>query len=419
MIDHGRRLRRMKSVATGLLVAMVILFVIGFILQESYPAFAYLRAAAEGGTVGALADWFAVTALFKHPMGLKIPHTALIPRKKDAIGSMLADFVHTNFVSGEVAHEKISNLQVSAVAGAKAQQLLADPVEREKVVGQARRMLARGLELTDEDSVRALLANILERHVIAQPWSPTLGRTLAELVGNGHHQKLVSILAERVGRWVGENPEMIYQVLAGRSPSWVPPKVDELLAGKIHREIIGLMADIYRDQNHSVRRDITAWLQDVSYRLEHDHNMRASVESYKEDLLRSEQVQNWVSQAWAALKRVADQELADPDSQLSLAVGQGLDYLAEQLAENVELQRSLDQQASRLAAGLLRDYGPALVGVIEQTIARWDGKQTSRTIELFVGRDLQFIRINGTIVGALAGLTIHALATLLIAPLFG
>ncbi len=413
---QAARLRRMKAVATGLLLAMLALFVTGFALQESYPAFAYLRAAAEGGTVGALADWFAVTALFRHPLGLKIPHTALIPRKKDQLGAMLADFVHTNFVAGDVAREKIDRLQVSAAAGAKAQELLADPQRRAQVLANARLLVSRGLDLSDDHAVRSLLATVAENHVVKPDWSPTLGRTLAELVAHGHHQKLVTLLAERAGLWVVNNPQMIEQVIAERAPGWAPAFANELLARKIHKELVGLATAITHDPQHSVRRDITAWLQDLSVRLHDDPQLRATVEGYKTELLSSPQLQEWASQAWSSVKRVALAELEKPDSELSLAIGQALDFVADQLSGNAELQRALDSVVSRLAGAVLRDYGPALTGVIEQTVQRWDGKQTSRTIELFVGRDLQFIRINGTVVGALAGLCIFTLAQLLINP---
>lgn len=410
------RLRRMKAVATGLLVAMLALFVLGFALQQSYPAFAYLRAAAEGGTVGALADWFAVTALFRHPLGLKIPHTALIPRKKDQLGAMLADFVHTNFVAGDVAREKIENLQVTAAAGAKAEQLLADPPQRARVLDTTRTLLSRGLDLSDDQAVRTLLATVAENHIVKPDWSPTLGRTLAELVAGGQHQKLVTLLAERAGLWLVNNPQLIEQVIVERAPAWAPSFANDLLARKIHKELVGLAAAITHDQQHSVRRDITTWLQDLSVRLHDDPQLRASVEAYKRELLSSPQLQEWASQAWASVKRVALAELEKPDSELSQAIGHGLDFVAGQLASNPELQQALDAMLSRLAATVLRDYGPALTGVIEQTVQRWDGAQTSRTIELFVGRDLQFIRINGTVVGALAGVTIYALAHLLINP---
>lgn len=411
-----RRLRRMKAMATGLLVAMAGLFVVGFLLQQSYPGFAYLRAAAEGGMVGALADWFAVTALFRHPLGLKIPHTALIPRKKNQLGAMLSEFVHTNFVAGDVAQEKIANLTVTRTAGLKLQELLADPIERPRIRATTRRVLARGLELTDDEAVKALLTGVAERHIVAPAWSPTLGRTLAELVEHGQHEKLVTLLAERAGTWVTENPQMIEQVITERAPSWAPAFANELLARKIHRELVGLAAAIYADPQHTVRQDITDWLADTSNRLQSDPTLQSSVEAYKEQLLSSPQLQTWAAQTWKTVKRVAQEELAKPSSELSTAIGQGLDFVADKCATNIPLQNSLDRQLSKLASALLRDYGPSLVGVIEQTIQRWNGQQTSRTLELFVGRDLQFIRINGTIVGALAGVTIHSLAQLILNP---
>lgn len=410
------RLRRMKAVATGLLLAMLVLFVVGFALQESYPVFAYLRAAAEGGTVGALADWFAVTALFRHPLGLKIPHTALIPRKKDQLGAMLAEFIHTNFVAGDVAREKIENLQVTAAAGAKAKELLTNQVQRPQILQSTRQLISRALDLSDDEAVRALLTTVAENHIVRPAWSPTLGRTLAELVEHEQHQKLVTLLSERAGLWLVNNPQMVEQVIAERAPTWAPAFANELLARKIHKELVGLASAITHDPQHSVRKDVTAWLQDLSVRLHDDQQLRASVEAYKEQLLSSPQLQQWATQAWASVKQVVLSELAKPDSELSQAIGQALDFIAEQLTTNTQLQRAVDEMLSRLAGSILRDYGPALTGVIEQTVQRWDGQQTSRTIELFVGRDLQFIRINGTVVGALAGLTIYVLAQLLINP---
>ena len=403
-------LRRMKAVATGLLVALAAVFVVAFALQEQHPWLSYVRAAAEGGMVGALADWFAVTALFRHPAGVPVPHTALIPRKKDQLGQALREFVQENFLDSDVAREKVSGLQVAAPAG----RWLARRDNAERAAGQVAVAARSALDAADDEVIQALLTQLMQRHMVEPDWSPTLARALEDVVGARHHEKVVDMLVAHTGDWIAEHPEVFVETVRRRSPEWSPEIVDKLLAERLHAEALKYLAGVRTDRSHEARRSIDAWLAELAQRMRTDPVTRGTVERLKRGLFEDERVRGWAGQAWSSLSRSLLASLEDPRSDLHQALVAAIMDLGGRLQNEAPLRERVDGYARAAAAYALAEYGPELTGVIEETVHRWDGEQTARTLELLVGRDLQFIRINGSVVGALAGLTIHTLATLLL-----
>lgn len=407
-LERERGLRRMKAVALGLLVALAVVFAVAFPLQDVHPVWGYVRAAAEGGMVGALADWFAVTALFRHPMGIPVPHTALIPRKKDQLGAALTEFVQENFLDSDVAREKVEGLEVAAAAGG----WLRRPENAERAAREVATAARGAMAAADDDAVQELLRQLMQRHMVEPEWSPTLAGVLQDVVTGRHHERVVDLVVEHTGDWVADHPEMFVETVRRRSPEWSPDLVDRLLAERLHVEALKYLAGIRDDRGHEARRAVDDWLTRLSAEMRDDPHTRASVERFKHSLFADERLRAWAGRAWTSLRDSLLDALEDPASDLHRALVAALRDLGARLQEDPVLRDRVDGHARAAAAYALSTYGPAVTGVIEETVARWDGDQTARTLELFVGRDLQYIRINGSIVGALAGLTIHAVATL-------
>lgn len=407
-LERERGLRRMKAVALGLLVALAVVFAVAFPLQDVHPVWGYVRAAAEGGMVGALADWFAVTALFRHPMGIPVPHTALIPRKKDQLGAALTEFVQENFLDSDVAREKVEGLEVAAAAGG----WLRRPENAERAAREVATAARGAMAAADDDAVQELLRQLMQRHMVEPEWSPTLAGVLQDVVTGRHHERVVDLVVKHTGDWVAAHPEMFVETVRRRSPEWSPDLVDRLLAERLHAEALKYLAGIRDDRGHEARRAVDDWLTRLSAEMRDDPHTRASVERFKHSLFADERLRAWAGRAWTSLRDSLLDALEDPASDLHRALVAALRDLGARLQEDPVLRDRVDGHARAAAAYALSTYGPAVTGVIEETVARWDGDQTARTLELFVGKDLQYIRINGSIVGALAGLTIHAVATL-------
>jgi uncharacterized membrane-anchored protein YjiN (DUF445 family) len=407
--ERAAGLRKMKLVATGLLVLLAAVFVVSFALQERYPWLEYVRAAAEGGMVGALADWFAVTALFKHPMGLKIPHTAIIPRRKDQIGASLGQFVEYNFLSEEVVQAKIRTLGISHRAGSwLARQENADRVAREGAAAIRGAMLV----LNDQD-VQDIIESMARRYVLDPPWGPPLGRLLKRVLDDGHHLKLVDLLVDRAADWVLDNEETVIRLVSERSPTWVPQIMDALMGQKVHQELYKFVIAVQSDPNHEVRRQLDKYLLSLTEDMQHDPEMIAKVEAIKHNALGDPEVRTLAARTWETIKTALLEAVGDPDSQLSRAFTAAVRDFGTRLATDSELSAKVDGWITEATGYLVRNYRTQIAGVITETVERWDAEETSKKIELQVGRDLQFIRINGTVVGSLAGLAIYTVASLL------
>ncbi|MCC2661612.1 MAG: hypothetical protein K0R37_2386, partial [Arthrobacter sp.] len=232
--EKAAALRKMKLVALSLLIAMAVVFTVAFALQRQYPWLEYVRAAAEGGMVGALADWFAVTALFKYPMGVKIPHTAIIPRRKDQIGASLGEFVETNFLSEQVVQDKLASINISGKVG----QWLSAPGGAERVAKEGGAAIRGAFKVLNDDDVQAVIEGMVRRHLLAPPWGPPVGRMAERIFAEGHHHKLVDLLVDRAADWVAANHETVSRLVTDRSPQWVPRIVDGLVGDKVYLEIL-------------------------------------------------------------------------------------------------------------------------------------------------------------------------------------
>ncbi|WP_163168025.1 DUF445 domain-containing protein [Arthrobacter sp. Alg241-R88] len=407
--EKAAALRKMKLVALALLVAMAVVFVFAFALQKEYPWLQYVRAAAEGGMVGALADWFAVTALFKYPMGIKIPHTAIIPRRKDQIGASLGEFVETNFLSEQVVQDKLASVNIARRAG----EWLATPAGAERVAKEGAAVIRGAFKVLNDDDVQAVIEGMVRKHLLTPPWGPPVGRMAERIFHDGHHHKLVDLLVDRAADWVSENHETVSRLVSERSPTWVPQFVDGLVGDKVYIEFLKFVRAVQADQNHQVRQSIDKYLNDLAQDLQHDPVMIARAEDVKAQVLGDPEVRELASRTWGTVKNALLNAVDDPQSDLTIKFKAAVRDFGSRLVNDPELAGKVNAWIGDAAGYLVRTYRSDIAGVITDTVARWDAEETSQKIELQVGKDLQFIRINGTVVGSLAGLTIFTVAHLI------
>jgi uncharacterized membrane-anchored protein YjiN (DUF445 family) len=404
-------LRHMKRLATGLLIAASIIFLIfrWWEVNGGPVIVGYVRAMAEAGMVGALADWFAVTALFRHPLGLPIPHTAIIPTKKDVIGTSLGDFVGENFLAEDVVRDKLATVQASARVG----EWLSQEANADRITAELSNV-AKGIVtvLRDED-VQDVLEQVLVRKLVERPIGPPLGTVLEGVLADGAHHRLVDLVCDRAYDWVTGNHDMVLRVVHERAPSWSPRFVDELVADRVFLEIQTFAWAVKTDPEHPMRKAVDRFLAEFATDLQHDDDTIARAERVKQQIIAHPNVQKFIGQAWGTVKGIILDAAADPSSALRMRIRDGLLSFGSRLTTDDELRAKLDGWLADAAGYVVRHYRREITTLITDTVERWDAEETSRKVELQVGRDLQFIRINGTVVGSLAGLVIYAVGQLL------
>jgi len=369
----------------------------------------YLNAAAEAAMVGAIADWFAVTALFRHPLGLPIPHTAIIPRRKQALGESLQEFVAENFLNEDVIRKRVGSAEVSRRVG----EWVASPGQAERIVSIGSRVVADALSYVRSDDVAAIVHHAIVPRLQEEPLAPAAGQLLTEVLRDGSHVGLVDLALDELHRWLVDNEGEIASLVEDRAPWWTPHWVDSRVAGRLQREALAWIQDIRDVPDHRARRALDAWLTQLAYDLQHDAATQARAEALKSRVLSQPRVVDTAVALWDGLRRALVGALQDEDGLLRARVVGELRDVGERLRTDESWQIRLDTMIADAGAYVASNYGHEIATVISATVDRWDGKETAERIELHVGRDLQFIRINGTVVGALAGLTIHALSTFL------
>lgn len=401
----------MKLVATGLLLLAAVVF-LGCVIWQRYDAPAwvgYVKATAEASMVGAIADWFAVTALFRHPMGIPIPHTAIIPRKKDQIGESLGEFVQSNFLTGPVLAEKLHQLEVSKKAG----EFLSDPANARKLSGNVGRAITTGLEIMGDDDVQQVFDNIIMKRVRDADAAPILAKLIDIAVAGGNHQNMMTAGLKGVAKFLDENRQVLRVKLAQESPDWVPSWVDERIFNKIYSGVQSFIAEVAADENHEMRKQFDSRVREYAEQLRTDPEAAAKVAAIKDDILGHPAVREWSQSAWASLKRSLITMANDPDSDLRQQLEATIVKLGTTLANDPSLQAKVDGWVERGVLYVVDEYKEHIADLISGTVARWDTAETSKRIELQVGRDLQFIRINGTVIGALAGLVIYTVSQII------
>ncbi|MGY1724624.1 DUF445 domain-containing protein [Blastococcus sp. SYSU DS0533] len=407
---RARDLARMKRLATGLFLLAAAVFLACVLLGEDAGAWVgYVRATAEASMVGALADWFAVTALFRHPLRLPIPHTAIIPRKKDQIGESLGSFVQENFLTRAVVAEKLATIDVPGRLGA----FLAAPGRAERLGGDAATALTGITQLLKDDEVQPAVAALVERKLHETPAAPALARVLELVVDGDRHQEVLSAAMRLMSRFLDENRLVFRAQLGDASPAWVPDWVDDRVFDRAFTGVHRFLAEVAADPRHELRRAYDARLRAYVHALRTDPAAAARVEEFKHEVLAHPAVRDWSGSLWTTAKDAVLTAAADPTSPLRARVTALILDGARLLRTDPTVRELVQRHSGQVAGYVAERFSGDLADLVSSTVARWDTDETSRRIELQVGRDLQWIRVNGTVVGGLAGLVIYTVAQLL------
>ncbi|MGL4743295.1 MAG: DUF445 domain-containing protein [Dermatophilaceae bacterium] len=404
-VERRASLRRMRVLATSLLGLAAAVYLTTLRLDHD-GVWGYVNTAAEAAMVGAIADWFAVTALFKRPLGLPIPHTSIIPTRKDEIGRNLEDFVTDNFFTEEIARERLRQADAVRRFGV----WLGDPAHRRRVMTETAVITRVALANLDDAEVRTLVEHVLVPRLVAEPFAPVAGALLDGVVRDRTHHGLVDLVIRQLHDFLRENPGAYHEVLGTRVPWWTPPWLDERVIGWTYDQVLAFLADLVAQPEHPARRALDDLLERLAHDLQHDSDTMARAENLKALLLNHPQVPETAVRLWRSVSEAFTAALADENSYIHRRGEQLLERLGDHLVNDDEWRTTAEAWLADAVAFVVGRYGRELAEVISVTIDRWDGREAGRRIELFVGRDLQFIRINGTVVGALAGVVIHAVA---------
>jgi uncharacterized membrane-anchored protein YjiN (DUF445 family) len=399
------QLDRMKRRATGLLVLMGLVFVAAWLLEPGYPWLGYVRATAEAGMVGGVADWFAITALFRRPLNLPIPHTAIIPQRKDRIGRSLGNFVQNNFLSPEVLGGKLR----AAALSRRAAEWLRDPEHARLVVRQAAGAVRSATAVVRDDDVHAFLERSVIEPLKQRPIAPVLASGLTLLTANDRHQQLLDRVVHGLARLLAENEELIRDRVREESPWWVPEFVDDKLHDRIVDGIARTLYSVSEDPSHPLRRQLDDLLTNWIEQLRESPEMMARAESLKQQVLDNPTSDRLTESLWRELKQVLDRQVDAAEHGIPGGLERGLSALAEAALEDEALLAKIDEWIIAAVLRIVEQHRHEVGHLIAGTVSAWDPDETSRRIELQIGRDLQFVRINGTLVGGLVGLVLYAI----------
>jgi uncharacterized membrane-anchored protein YjiN (DUF445 family) len=402
--------RGMKVAATSLLLAMAALFIATRAFQAQYPSLSYVKAFAEAAMVGGLADWFAVTALFRHPLGLPIPHTAIIPRNKDRIGEALAAFINENFLVARVVARRMRNIDVAGAAG---RFLRAPAGEGTRIRQGASRLIGDIFESLDDERLGGIVKGAISARLRRMEVSPLIGHALASAINEERHVPMLEAAIRWLARALDANESLIRDMVKKRT-SWVLKLagIDEKLSESIIEGLRKLTVEMATDPAHPVRIKVEEALAQLANDLQTRPETQARVEAMKEDLLANRSVGLWIDALWQKAREAMIAAARNPDAAMAGKLGEVLRAMGTTLESDQRIRSAINEFARRAVAGMAASYGSSIVKLVSETIRGWDAHTVTARLESAVGRDLQYIRINGTLVGGLVGLLLHALDTL-------
>jgi len=402
---RARRLAAARRRATALLGAVAVLFIAVTAVGVHGTLLGYVQAGAEASMVGGVADWFAVTALFRHPLGLPIPHTALIVERKDQFAATLGRFVQENFLNADVLAERIRSAGLVPRLAA----WLADQANAARFAGYAADAVVTVADaLRDEDVQRVLTAE-LTRVIDAVEVAPLAGRALRVVIAGGHHAELFNTVLSAADRYLADHYAELRELFEGESPRWVPDAVYRRVFDRLYHRLRQRLAAMAADPRDPTRRQFDAWIAGLPDRLETSPELRERGERLKRDVLGSAGLRDWSSTLWQKAKEALRAQAADPESELRRRLADLLVAVGERLGSEPRLADGLERMVESGARALADQFHDELAGLVTGTIQRWDAAETSNQLELLLGHDLQYIRINGTVVGAGVGLALHAI----------
>ena len=400
----------MKRVATGLLVVMAAVFAATRAFEQQYPWLSFVKAFAEAAMVGGLADWFAVTALFRHPLGLPIPHTAIIPRNKDRIGEALATFIRENFLVPSVVARRMRNIDVAGAVG----RFLQTPAgEGTRIRGGASRLIADIFESLDDERLGGIVKGAISTRLRKMEVSPLLGHALASAINEDRHVPMLEAAIRWTARALDANEPLIREMVHKKA-NWVLKLagLDAKLADAIVDGLRKLTLEMSTDPAHPVRMKIEEALAQLANDLQTRPETRERVEAIKEQLLDNRSVSLWIDAVWQKGREAIIRAARNPDAVLAGKLGEVLKSMGTTLESDPRIRAAINQFTRRAVVGLSASYGSSMVRLVSDTVRTWDARTVTERLEAAVGRDLQYIRINGTLVGGLVGVVIHLLDTL-------
>lgn len=400
----------MKVVATGLLVVMAFVFAITRSFEQVYPSLSYVKAFAEAAMVGGLADWFAVTALFRHPLGLPIPHTAIIPRNKDRIGEALASFIRENFLIPSVVARRMQRLDVAGAAG----RFLQTPAgEGTRIRAGASRLIADIFESLDDERLGGIVKGAISARLRRTEVSPLLGHALASAINEDRHVPMLEAAIRWTARALDANEPLIREMVHKKA-NWMLKLagLDAKLADAIIDGLRKLTVEMSTDPGHAVRIKIEEALAQLANDLQTRPETRAKVDAIKDELLDNRSVGLWLDTLWQKSREAIIKSARNPDAVLAGKLGEVLKSMGGTLETDPRIRGAINQFARRATVGMAASYGGSIVKLVSETIRGWDARTVTNRLEAAVGRDLQYIRINGTIVGGLVGLTLRIVDSL-------
>ena len=402
----------MRQFATGMLLVMAGIYLVTRQFAGLHPAWGYVLAFSEAAMVGGLADWFAVTALFRHPLGLPIPHTAIIPENKDRIAETMAGFLRENFLIPPVVARRLSGMNLAAAAGG----FLSDPRRGKegRLRAGAANLLGDMLQSLNPEQLGGLVKSGLRAQLEKLDISPLLGQLLTAAIADKRHLPLLESLIRWAALTLEDNESLLREMIHNRANGIIRwTGLDERLANGILDGIYKLLAETIVDPEHPLRHKVEEGLETLAHDLLHDPKMQERVEHMKLEVLANPAMGRWLDGIWERMRAALLRATRDPDQALAGQFGASLAELGDALQRDGRLQLLVNRFARRTLVGVATRYGDQIVRLVSETVKRWDARTVTDRIEGAVGRDLQFIRINGTVVGGLVGILIHAVDTLL------
>jgi uncharacterized membrane-anchored protein YjiN (DUF445 family) len=402
-------LEKMKFRATGMLVVASAVYLATRLLEDRWPWLGYVRATAEASMVGGLADWFAVTALFRYPMGIHIPHTAIIPNRKERIGRSLGNFVQNNFLSPAVIRTRLQGAGIAA----KLADWLSLPEHGEVVGKHAAAAVTGVVQVLKDEEVQELIESSVIKRARDTQVAPVVGRVLSLMTHGDRHQELLDSALRLVDRLIEENREGLRQRIRDELPWWVPTPIDEKIYQKIITGVEKTLEEVATNHDHPLRQRYNEAMLEFIEKLRTSPDMIERGEHLKEELLEHPVVRGYSASLWGDLKASVLRHAADPGSEFRRRIAHTVTRFAESMRGDPELLAKVDGWIESAVLYFVEQYRGEVAELISSTVAAWDPEDTTRKIELQIGKDLQFIRINGTLVGGLAGLVIYTLSQLL------
>ncbi len=407
--ERRQEITAAKRRATGLLVVVAIAFVVVVLTTEDAGGTGYLRAGLEAAMIGGLADWFAVVAIFRHPLGIPIPHTAVIVGRKDAFGETLGSFVQEHFLNSGTVSERLRTVGVAD----RASTWVAEPTNAVKVAGYGAELVVRLADVVKDDDLVHVAESEVRKRLSRVDMAPLAGRLLELFTEEGRHRELIDAVLRGLDSFLAENEALLRERFTEESPWWVPEVIDDRIFGRLLSGVRSIIRGDTVGGSDELRQRIDVLVSRVIDRLEHDDVWRERAEQLRDELLDHPALRTFVESLWVDLKETLRTQAADDASTLRMRLADMTVTTAERFRADAALMARADEMVDSTVRAVLDTFGDEIIRLISSTIAQWDGEETADRLELLLGRDLQFIRINGTVVGGLAGLLIHGLGDLL------